>query len=103
MVPCHICGKLVGEPSLRGHIKNIHSTEIHKCDFCDFTTNRAMKVNICVIFYLCTLFFLLKCSCANSEQPKARKLNNNYSYKASNQSFLYVLILLLYKESRWFH
>lgn len=46
MVPCHICGKLVGEPSLRGHIKNIHSTEIHKCDFCDFTTNRAMKVRV---------------------------------------------------------
>lgn len=46
MVPCHICGKLVGEPSLRGHIKNIHSTEIHKCDYCDFTTNRAMKVRV---------------------------------------------------------
>jgi len=43
-VPCDICGVLLQELSLKHHIAQVHSNEIHQCDVCDFTANTKYKI-----------------------------------------------------------
>jgi len=43
--PCNICGVLILLSSLESHISQVHSTEVHKCDVCDFTANTKLKVD----------------------------------------------------------
>jgi len=43
-VPCDICGVLLLEQCVKQHILQVHSTEVHKCDLCDYVANTKYKV-----------------------------------------------------------
>jgi len=43
-VACDICGILVLEVSLKQHIDGVHSTEVLKCDLCDYSANSKVKI-----------------------------------------------------------
>eukprot|EP00088_Acartia_fossae_P024070 TRINITY_DN2504_c2_g1_i3.p1 TRINITY_DN2504_c2_g1~~TRINITY_DN2504_c2_g1_i3.p1 ORF type:complete len:616 (+),score=167.97 TRINITY_DN2504_c2_g1_i3:81-1928(+) len=45
-IPCDICGHLLRANSMYSHMLHVHSSEVHKCDVCDFTTNTKPKLNI---------------------------------------------------------